>query len=71
VKIQKSLRRHMLLGLSAVAALAFITFGWGTLTEISGAVIAPGKMVSTATSRRCSTRPVAWSATSGSRTVIA
>src|SRR5262249_17442045 len=30
---------------AAVAVLVFIIFGWGTLTEISGAVIAPGKMV--------------------------
>ena len=43
--IQGSLIRHLLLGSAAVAALIFIVFGWGTLTEISGAVIAPGKMV--------------------------
>ncbi len=43
--IQGSLIRHLLLGSAAVAVLLFIVFGWGTLTEISGAVIAPGKMV--------------------------
>jgi HlyD family secretion protein len=45
VTIQRSMIRHLLLGLAAVAALMFIIFGWGILTEISGAVIAPGKMV--------------------------
>jgi HlyD family secretion protein len=45
VTIQGSLIRHLLLGSAAVAVLMFIVFGWGTLTEISGAVIAPGKMV--------------------------
>lgn len=43
--IQGSLIRHLLVGSAAVAVLLFIIFGWGTLTEISGAVIAPGKMV--------------------------
>jgi len=43
--IHHSLLRHLLLGSAAVAVLLFIVFGWGTLTEISGAVIAPGKMV--------------------------
>jgi HlyD family secretion protein len=45
VTIQQSLRRHLLLGLGAVLVLAAIIFGWGGLTEISGAVIAPGKLV--------------------------
>jgi HlyD family secretion protein len=45
VTIQQSLRRHLLLGLGAVLVLAGIIFGWGGLTEISGAVIAPGKLV--------------------------
>jgi HlyD family secretion protein len=52
VTIQQSLRRHMLLGLGAVAVLAFIIFGWGTLTEISGAVIAPGKLAVDSNSKK-------------------
>ncbi len=43
--VQKSLRSHLVIGVTAVAALLFIIFGWGTLSEISGAVIAPGKLV--------------------------
>lgn len=43
--IQRSLLQHLLLGTAAVAVLMLIIFGWGILTEISGAVIAPGKMV--------------------------
>ncbi len=43
--IQRSLLQHLLLGAAAVAVLMLIIFGWGILTEISGAVIAPGKMV--------------------------
>src|SRR5262249_3464668 len=45
MSIQGSLIRHLLLGSAAVVALMLIIFGWGTLTETSGAVIAPGKMV--------------------------
>jgi HlyD family secretion protein len=45
VTIQNSLRSHLLVGIAAVGLLAFIIFGWGTLSEISGAVIAPGKLV--------------------------
>ena len=45
MSIQRSLLQHLLLGAAAVAVLMLIVFGWGTLTEISGAVIAPGKMV--------------------------
>jgi HlyD family secretion protein len=45
VTIQHSLRRHLLIGLGAVVVLAGIIFGWGGLTEISGAVIAQGKLV--------------------------
>lgn len=41
----RSLNRHLLLGFAAVGLLALIIFGWGTLTEISGAVIASGKLV--------------------------
>ncbi|MFZ5780047.1 MAG: HlyD family type I secretion periplasmic adaptor subunit [Pseudomonadota bacterium] len=41
----RSLNRHLLLGFAAVGLLTFIIFGWGTLTEISGAVIASGKLV--------------------------
>ncbi len=33
----------------------FIFAGWGTLSEVSGAVIAPGKLVVDTNSRRCST----------------
>ena len=43
--VQKSLRGHLALGLAAVAVLMLVIFGWGTLSEISGAVIAPGKLV--------------------------
>ena len=45
MSIQQSLRRHLVIGVAAVAVLMFIVFGWGTLSEISGAVIAPGKLV--------------------------
>jgi HlyD family secretion protein len=45
VSIQQSLRRHLAIGVAAVAVLMFIVFGWGTLSEISGAVIAPGMLV--------------------------
>src|SRR4249919_2568982 len=33
------------MGFAAVLVLMGVIFGWGTLTEISGAVIAPGKLV--------------------------
>lgn len=45
MNLKQSLRQHLVLGLGAVGVLAGIVFGWGTLTEISGAVIAPGKLV--------------------------
>ena len=45
MSIQQSLRRHLVIGVASVAVLMFIVFGWGTLSEISGAVIAPGKLV--------------------------
>jgi len=45
VNADRSLNRHLLLGFAAVGLLALIIFGWGTLTEISGAVIASGKLV--------------------------
>jgi multidrug efflux pump subunit AcrA (membrane-fusion protein) len=45
VNVQQSLRRHLVIGVASVAVLMFIVFGWGTLSEISGAVIAPGKLV--------------------------
>jgi HlyD family secretion protein len=41
----QSLKRHLLVGVAAVAVVGGIVFGWATLTEISGAVIAPGKLV--------------------------
>jgi membrane fusion protein, type I secretion system len=41
----QSLKRHLLVGIAAVAVVGGIVFGWATLTEISGAVIAPGKLV--------------------------
>jgi HlyD family secretion protein len=41
----QSLRRHLFVGLAAVLVVGGIVFGWATLTEISGAVIAPGKLV--------------------------
>jgi HlyD family secretion protein len=40
-----SLRRHLFVGLAAVLVVGGIVFGWARLTEISGAVIAPGKLV--------------------------
>ena len=43
--VHQSLRGHLGLGIAAVAVLMFVIFGWGTLSEISGAVIAPGKLV--------------------------
>ena len=43
--MRHSLRLNLLLGSGAVVVLFAIIFGWGTLTEISGAVIAPGKLV--------------------------
>ncbi len=42
---QQSIRSHLVVGVAAVAILGFFIFGWGTLSEISGAVIAPGKLV--------------------------
>uniref|UniRef100_UPI0011BF3B6E biotin/lipoyl-binding protein n=1 Tax=Reyranella soli TaxID=1230389 RepID=UPI0011BF3B6E len=42
---QKSIRSHLVVGVAAVAILGFFIFGWGSLSEISGAVIAPGKLV--------------------------
>ncbi len=42
---RRSLTRHLLAGSAAVLALGGIIFGWGLFTEISGAVIAPGKLV--------------------------
>jgi len=41
----RSLARHLLVGFAAVLVLGAIVFGWGMFTEISGAVIAPGKLV--------------------------
>jgi HlyD family secretion protein len=41
----QSLRRHLFVGLAAVLVVGGIVFGWATLTEISGAVIASGKLV--------------------------
>ncbi|CAN5923582.1 HlyD family type I secretion periplasmic adaptor subunit [soil metagenome] len=41
----RSLKRHLLFGLGAFVLLFGVIFGWGGLTEISGAVIAPGKLV--------------------------
>ncbi len=43
--VQQSLRSHLVLGLAAVGILLAIVLGWGALSEISGAVIAPGKLV--------------------------
>ncbi len=45
MSLHHSLRRNLVLGIGAVTILFAIIFGWGTLTEISGAVIAPGKLV--------------------------
>ena len=45
MSLHHSLRRNLILGVGAVAILFALIFGWGTLTEISGAVIAPGKLV--------------------------
>jgi HlyD family secretion protein len=45
VTAQQSLRRHLALGIAAVTGVVVLIFGWGALSEISGAVIAPGKLV--------------------------
>ena len=50
------------LGIAAVVLLVGGVGGWAATTEFAGAVIAPGSSWSTRTSRRCSTRPAAWSA---------
>jgi HlyD family secretion protein len=42
---QHSLRRHLALGSAAVVLLVGGVGGWATLTELSGAVIAPGQLV--------------------------
>ena len=52
-------------GLAVVALLAGGVGGWAATTELSGAVIAPGSLVVDRTSRRCSIRPAAWSASCG------
>ena len=43
--VQHSLRRYLLLGFTSMLMLAGLILGWGAWTEISGAVIAPGKLV--------------------------
>ena len=65
---QRSIRRHLLGGLAVVALLVGGVGGWAATTELSGAVIAPGSSSSTPTSRRCSTRPAASSASCGCAT---
>jgi HlyD family secretion protein len=42
---QRSIRRHLAIGATAVALLAGGGGGWATITELSGAVIAPGLLV--------------------------
>jgi HlyD family secretion protein len=42
--LQRSLALHLLLGFGTVVALGCFIFGWATFTEISGAVIASGKL---------------------------
>jgi HlyD family secretion protein len=42
---QRSIRRHLLAGCTAVLVLVGGIGGWATNTEISGAVIAPGQLV--------------------------
>ncbi len=42
---QHSLRRHLALGTAAVVLLVGGVGGWAALTELSGAVIAPGQLV--------------------------
>jgi len=42
---RSSLRRHLLLGLVAIALLAGGVGGWASTAEIAGAVIAPGSLV--------------------------
>lgn len=43
--VRQSLTRHLLLGFCILVAFGGLIFGWATFTEISGAVIAPGKLV--------------------------
>lgn len=42
---QRSIRLHLIIGLSVVALVAGGFGGWATTTEISGALIAPGQIV--------------------------
>jgi membrane fusion protein, type I secretion system len=42
---QRSIRRHLAIGVTAVALLVGGGGGWATMTELSGAVIAPGLLV--------------------------
>ena len=71
MSVQQSLRRHLALGGAAVAVLMVVVFGWGTLSEISGAVIAPGKLVVDSNVKKVQHPTAAWSATSTSRTATA
>jgi HlyD family secretion protein len=43
--IRRSIRRHLVIGLAAIAVLVGGIGGWATTTEISGAVIAAGRLV--------------------------
>ena len=42
---QRSIRRHLVAGVAAVALLAGGVGGWATTTELAGAVIAQGQLV--------------------------
>lgn len=43
--IQKSIRRHLIFGTLVVLLLFGVAGGWATITQISGAVVAPGQLV--------------------------
>ena len=43
---QRSIRLHLIIGLAVVAVLAGGLGGWASTQEISGALIAPGQIVS-------------------------
>jgi HlyD family secretion protein len=44
-QMQRSIRRHLVVGVSAVVLLAGGVGGWANTTELAGAVIAPGQLV--------------------------
>jgi hypothetical protein len=62
---QKSIRRHLFISVIVIVLLVGGIGGWAATSEFAGAVIAQGRWSSTPASRRCSTRPAAWSRAAG------